>query len=146
MVPSLSPVSPLHSLSCQVSTQMELARVGIVLLVWSITFSHQVHGKCTMHDKEAIFRDCEKYFETEYPSVSPSYVTNCCKTVERVPNMDMVFVLKLCTKKEIGHICQKIRRLGRSLQTRMVVTSSGLLATAVLHFLSHQVRESICLC
>jgi hypothetical protein len=107
MVPSLSPVSPLHSLSCQVSTQMELARVGIVLLVWSITFSHQVHGKCTMHDKEAIFRDCEKYFETEYPSVSPSYVTNCCKTVERVPNMDMVFVLKLCTKKEIGHMVVK---------------------------------------
>lgn len=82
---------------------VSLARVG-VLLVWTITCHYQVHGKCTMHDKVTIFRDCEKYFETEYPSVSATYLTNCCKTVQNVSNMEMACVLKLCTKNEIDHM------------------------------------------
>ncbi|OEL18520.1 hypothetical protein BAE44_0020461 [Dichanthelium oligosanthes] len=70
-------------------------------------FNHQVNGACTEAEKEAIFHNCESYLTVKHPGLNPSYTKTCCKSVKEVMEMDMQWILDLCTHKEKQKIFSK---------------------------------------
>ncbi|KAL6624644.1 hypothetical protein ACP70R_031965 [Stipagrostis hirtigluma subsp. patula] len=80
---------------------MMYGKVAVLLfLVCAIVSNHQVNGVCTFAQKKSILRYCKTYLIVQHPVVPPSYMRQCCKSVKKVPNMDMECILGLCTNKE----------------------------------------------
>ncbi|PAN41662.1 hypothetical protein PAHAL_8G060700 [Panicum hallii] len=88
-------------------------RVAALLLVFAIICPPQVavHGHCTRAQKEAIMLDCASYILRDKPGGAPQPWSRCCRTVRKVPGMDMDCIVKLLKLKQQEAFGKRIRDL-----------------------------------